>query len=243
MAEGVQAAPAEARTSYHAVKADLLGRIARGQWGPGALLPGEVELARGYGCARATVNRAMRELAEEGVVERRRKAGTRVRASPRRRARLDIPLVRQEVEERGAAYGYALLSRELVEAPGAWLRGAARARAGRGGAAAALPAPRGRRALPARRPLDQPRRAAARAARGGLLGGRPERVAGGHRALLASRDRLPRRPGQRAPRGPTRLRAGRRALRGRAHHLVGGGGCSPTSGCTTVRGHRVTTRC
>ena len=112
----------EARTSYHAVKADLRGKITQGQWALGALLPGEVALARGYGCARATVNRAMRELAEEGLVERRRKAGTRVRASPRRRARLDVPLVRQEVEEQGAAYGYALLGREVVTAPGPWLR-------------------------------------------------------------------------------------------------------------------------
>ena len=110
-----------ARTGYRAVRADLLRRITRGDWGPGTLLPGEVELAASYGCARATVSRAMRELAQEGLVERRRKAGTRVRAAPRRQARFDIPLVRREIEARGATYRYALVSRRVVALPG-WLR-------------------------------------------------------------------------------------------------------------------------
>ncbi len=110
-----------ARTTHGEVRADLLRRITRGDWGPGTLLPGEVELAASYGCARATVARAMRALAEEGLIERRRKAGTRVRASPRRQARFDIPLVRREIEARGAAYRYALLGREILGAPD-WLR-------------------------------------------------------------------------------------------------------------------------
>ena len=80
-------------TSFREIKADILRRISHGDWGPNSLLPGEVELARMYGCARATVNRALRELAEEGIVERKRKAGTRVRPSPLRQARFEIPLV------------------------------------------------------------------------------------------------------------------------------------------------------
>ena len=106
--------------SYRDVKSDLLGEIAEGVWKPGGLMPGELDLAARYGCARATVARAMRELAEEGLIERRRKAGTRVRTAPRRQARLDIPLIRQEIEALGATYGYALLGREVAVAP-EWL--------------------------------------------------------------------------------------------------------------------------
>ncbi|PKP75562.1 MAG: GntR family transcriptional regulator [Alphaproteobacteria bacterium HGW-Alphaproteobacteria-6] len=107
--------------TYREIKADILGRITRGDWPPGSLIPGEMELAESYGAARATVNRAMRELAEDGIIERKRKSGTRVRMSPLRQARFDIPVVRREIEEQGAAYRYALVSSEAVVAPD-WLR-------------------------------------------------------------------------------------------------------------------------
>lgn len=68
--------------TYRDIKADILGRITRGEWKPGSLIPGELELAETYGSARATVNRAMRELAEDGIIERKRKSGSRVRSSP-----------------------------------------------------------------------------------------------------------------------------------------------------------------
>lgn len=104
-------------TNYRAVKSEILRRITEGDWAPGSLLPGEVELAETFGVARATVNRAMRELTEEGLLERRRKAGTRVRPSPLRAARFEIPLVREEIEATGARYRYALLEREEIAAP------------------------------------------------------------------------------------------------------------------------------
>lgn len=106
--------------TYQEIKADVLGRIMAGDWPPGGLLPGEIDLARAYGCARTTVNRALRELAEEGYLDRKRKAGTRVRPSPKREARFEIPLVRREIEAAGATYGYRLLAREVTAAP-EWL--------------------------------------------------------------------------------------------------------------------------
>lgn len=103
--------------TYAEVKADILTRILGGIWLPGSLIPNEHDLAASYGVARATVNRAMRELADEGIVERKRKAGTRVRPSPIRHARITIPLVRNEITEQGAAYRYELLSSEILEPP------------------------------------------------------------------------------------------------------------------------------
>ena len=98
-------------SGYRKVKADILRRIRSKRWAPGALIPGEVELAEEFGVARGTVNRAMRELTEQGYLERKRKGGTRVRPSPLRAARFEIPLVRAEIEKMGAVYGYRLLAR------------------------------------------------------------------------------------------------------------------------------------
>lgn len=114
-------APETEKTGYRDVKAEILKRITEGDWAPGALLPGEIDLAGRFGVARATVNRALRELTEEGLLERRRKAGTRVRPSPLRAARFAIPLVREEIKASGAAYRYALVEREILRAPD-WLR-------------------------------------------------------------------------------------------------------------------------
>ena len=109
------------RTSYHDIKAEVLNRIRKSIWPPGASLPGEIELAEEFGCARATVNRAMRELVDEGILERRRKAGTKVKSSPTRKAQFSIPLIREEITDTGAQYRYALVDRKIISAPG-WLR-------------------------------------------------------------------------------------------------------------------------
>lgn len=105
------------KTTFRDVKAEILQRITKGPWGPGSLLPGEVELAQEFGCSRTTVNRAMRELSDLGLIDRRRKAGTRVRHAPLREARFGIPLVREEIEATGARYGYRLIERCLMQAP------------------------------------------------------------------------------------------------------------------------------
>lgn len=109
------------RTSYQDIKTIVLGRIRSNIWPPGALVPGEIDLAKEFGCARATVNRAMRELVEEGILERKRKAGTRVKTSPTRRAQFAIPIIGDEIAGLGAQYRYALVERDIIAAP-AWLR-------------------------------------------------------------------------------------------------------------------------
>lgn len=105
------------RTAFRDVKEDIRRRILAGDWAPGDLLPNEVDLAVEFRCARATVNRAVRELAEEGLVERKRKAGTRVRRTPVRTAQFEIPFVRNEVAARGQEYRYELTMREAAPAP------------------------------------------------------------------------------------------------------------------------------
>ena len=96
------------------VQTEALRRIQTREWVQGELIPTEQDFADELGCARATVNRALRALAQDGYLERRRKAGTRVALTPQRKARLSVPLIRHEVEALGTTYSH----RVLKQAPG-----------------------------------------------------------------------------------------------------------------------------
>ncbi|HMO09288.1 MAG TPA: GntR family transcriptional regulator [Paracoccaceae bacterium] len=97
-------------SGWQEIRDDLRRRIAAREWPPGATIPGEETLAADYAAARATVNRALRELAVAGLVERRRKAGTRVTQGAPRRAVLSIPVLRAEVEAAGKAHSFHILA-------------------------------------------------------------------------------------------------------------------------------------
>ena len=97
-------------SGWEAIRDDVRARIAAREWVPGGLIPGEEALAVSYGVARATVNRALRELAGDGLVERRRKAGTRVAQGAARRAVLSIPVIRAEVEALGKVHSFQMLT-------------------------------------------------------------------------------------------------------------------------------------
>jgi len=95
---------------HQRITADLGGEIRSGAWPPGHRIPFEHELMARYGCARATVNKAVHALAVQGLVERRRKAGTFVAAPHITSAVLQIPDIRAEIESRGQRYAWARLA-------------------------------------------------------------------------------------------------------------------------------------
>jgi len=99
------------------VRDQIHTRILDTTYGAGDKLPRDEDLAEELGCARSTVQRAMQDLSDSGLVERRRKGGTHVRADPVARATLDIPLTRREVEQKGSVYGYQLISQTTAETP------------------------------------------------------------------------------------------------------------------------------
>lgn len=102
---------------WEEIRAAIRARIEAREWRPGDLIPGEEALAQGYGVARATVNRALRDLAEAGLVERRRRAGTRVAMGAARRAVLSIPVLRTEVEASGRVHSFDLLGFRQEQPP------------------------------------------------------------------------------------------------------------------------------
>ena len=107
------------RKNWRDVMAEVERRIYTREWQPGQPIPNEADLAIELRCARVTVNRALRTLAELGLLDRRRKAGTRVALHPVSKATLAIPLIRSEVEASGKSYDYHLISQKAETAPAA----------------------------------------------------------------------------------------------------------------------------
>ena len=92
------------------IRDEIAAAIRSGEWRPGDRVPTEQELAARYGCARATVSKALGELAASGLVERRRKAGTFVAHPPVHSAVMTVPDLAELIAARGEAYRWALMS-------------------------------------------------------------------------------------------------------------------------------------
>ncbi|MEY8842472.1 GntR family transcriptional regulator [Cribrihabitans sp. XS_ASV171] len=105
------------RQSWREIRDRIHEQILSGRYGPGDKLPRDADLALEMDCARSTVQRAMQDLSDAGIIERRRKGGTRVRPDPVTRAVLDIPITRHEVEARGGQYGYQLIDQQTAPPP------------------------------------------------------------------------------------------------------------------------------
>lgn len=94
------------------IRDEIAAAIRSGEWRPGDRVPTEQELAARHGCARATVSKALGELAASGLVERRRKAGTFVAHPPVHSAVMTVPDLAELIAARGEAYGWTLTSIE-----------------------------------------------------------------------------------------------------------------------------------
>jgi GntR family transcriptional regulator, histidine utilization repressor len=100
------------------VKAALRERIARGGWQPGARLPSERDLVAEFGCARMTVHRALRELEEDGLIERRQGSGSYVAELHPISNLLQVRDISDEIRERGHVHGTRVcaVAREKADA-------------------------------------------------------------------------------------------------------------------------------
>lgn len=94
-------------------------RIVEREWRQGERIPDEADLALEFDVARATVNKALQLLADEGLLDRRRRAGTRVKIDPVRKATFSIPIVREQVETAGKAYSHRVVAQRRSPVPAA----------------------------------------------------------------------------------------------------------------------------
>jgi len=86
---------------YARVKLHLKDGLASGRWPAGALMPSEAELVAEFGVSRMTVNRALRELQSEGLVQRAQGLGTFAAELHRVSSTLTIRDLHDEIESRG----------------------------------------------------------------------------------------------------------------------------------------------
>ncbi len=98
---------------YRAIHADILGHILDGSWPPGHAIPTEAELGKTWNCSRMTVNKALSQLASEGFIERRRRAGSVVALPRAQSAVLDIHDIAIEVARLHLPYAYRLLDASI----------------------------------------------------------------------------------------------------------------------------------
>ena len=86
---------------YTRVKQHLKDGLASGRWPAGALMPSEAELVAAFGVSRMTVNRALRELQTEGLVERTQGVGTFAAQLHKVSSTLTIHDLHEEIVGRG----------------------------------------------------------------------------------------------------------------------------------------------
>lgn len=86
---------------YLRIKALLKRDLARGRYPPGARMPSESELCERFQVSRMTVGRALRELVDEGLVERVKGLGTFAAQPHRVASMLTIRDIHEEIAARG----------------------------------------------------------------------------------------------------------------------------------------------
>ena len=86
---------------YAQVKQALKAGLSQDRWRTGDLMPSEAELVAQFGVSRMTVNRALRELQSEGLVDRVQGVGTFAAQRHRVSSRLTIRDLHEEIEARG----------------------------------------------------------------------------------------------------------------------------------------------
>lgn len=108
--------PNRASALYQQVREYIALKIASGEWRPGDRVPSEQELVNLFGISRMTVNRALRELAEQGVVVRIAGVGTFVAEERPQSTLLQIANLADEIRLRGHSYRCKVLSVKSVPA-------------------------------------------------------------------------------------------------------------------------------
>lgn len=109
-------APAEVDSPqplYQQVKNRILERIDDGRWKAGTKIPSENQLVRELGVSRMTVNRALRELAQESRVQRVAGVGSFVSEPPRHASLIELRNIADEVRAQGSHHKARLIRQEI----------------------------------------------------------------------------------------------------------------------------------
>jgi len=98
---------------HQRIREDIEASIMSGEWPPGHRVPSEHELMAKYDCSRMTVNKVLTALATNGLIKRRRRAGSVVAEPSTERAVLEIQDFALEATRSGIVYQYRILHRTI----------------------------------------------------------------------------------------------------------------------------------
>jgi len=116
VSKSVSKKPQQKMPLYEMVKRHIMDLIHGGEWHVGKRLPSENELVRDLSVSRMTVNRALRDLANEGHVHRISGSGTFIAEKRSQSHPLHIGDIAEEVINRGHRHTSSLLALEAVQA-------------------------------------------------------------------------------------------------------------------------------
>lgn len=102
---------------YRQIKEEIAARIGSGRWAPGRRLPSENELVEMLGVSRMTINRALRELAGDGLLVRVHGVGTFVAERRRHASLVQLRDIADEIREAGRRHRLKVILLEEVVAP------------------------------------------------------------------------------------------------------------------------------
>lgn len=102
--------------AFQAIKTHVLSKIHDGVWTEGEAIPSEEALAREFGVSRMTVNRAIRELSDEQIVERIQGSGTYVAQQKYQSTLVEIRNIADEIAARGHKHRSELHRLERMKA-------------------------------------------------------------------------------------------------------------------------------
>ncbi|WP_305806965.1 histidine utilization repressor, partial [Stenotrophomonas sp. YIM B06876] len=108
--------PAPTVALYQQVKDFIARKIQDGSWRAGDRLPSEHELVTQFGMSRMTVNRALRELMEQGRIVRVAGVGSFVAETKPQSTLLQIANLASEIRQRGHDYRCQVLTVERISA-------------------------------------------------------------------------------------------------------------------------------
>jgi GntR family histidine utilization transcriptional repressor len=101
---------------YQQIKKIIQQRVASGEWPAGQKLPSENELVGALAVSRMTINRALRELTQEGLIERVHGLGSFVAETPRHANLIELQDIALEIEAHGRRHHARILGQETTVA-------------------------------------------------------------------------------------------------------------------------------
>jgi len=102
---------------YQQIKQTIKHKISNGDWIAGQKLPSENDLVVALDVSRMTINRALRELTQEGLINRVHGLGSFVADTPRHASLIELQDIALEIEQGGKRHSSRVLSLATVDTP------------------------------------------------------------------------------------------------------------------------------